>query len=152
MPKITFEGIRGKEARAELLKDLRDVLGRLLHAGTAEDFETHWEFMQTEYGNHPAWIKYLEDEYMKHKERWSQARLGASFASKKGSQTPKACAERLVFEEAERRIEELENNQLKTESFSTDEMPPLLQNPAQLNSLVRPVLQILGEYLCFTAP
>ena len=70
---ITFEGIRGKEARAELLKDLRDVLGRLLHAGTAEDFEMHWEFMQTEYGNHPAWIKYLEDEYIKHKDRWSWA-------------------------------------------------------------------------------
>ncbi|KIJ38180.1 hypothetical protein M422DRAFT_259085 [Sphaerobolus stellatus SS14] len=34
----------------------------------------------------------------------------------------KACAERLVFEEAERRIEELENNQLKAESFSTDEI------------------------------
>ncbi|KIJ34360.1 hypothetical protein M422DRAFT_263488 [Sphaerobolus stellatus SS14] len=72
---------------------------------------------------------------------------GTSFASKKGSQTLKACAERLVFEEAERRIEELENNQLKAESFSTDETPPLLQNTAQLNSLVHPVLQILGEYL-----
>ncbi|KIJ43680.1 hypothetical protein M422DRAFT_252920 [Sphaerobolus stellatus SS14] len=43
--KITFKGVRRKEARAELLKDLQDALGRLLHAGTAEDFETHWEFM-----------------------------------------------------------------------------------------------------------
>ncbi|KIJ25148.1 hypothetical protein M422DRAFT_273925 [Sphaerobolus stellatus SS14] len=34
----------------------------------------------------------------------------------------KACAERLAFEEAERRIEELENNQLKAESFSTEEI------------------------------
>ncbi|KIJ34413.1 hypothetical protein M422DRAFT_263556 [Sphaerobolus stellatus SS14] len=144
MPKITFEGIRGKEARAELLKDLRDVLGRLLHAGTAEDFETHWEFMQTEYGNHPAWIKYLEDEYMKHKEWRSQAwRLHAHY----GIDVDNYIEKRLVFEEAERRIKELENNQLKAESFSNDETPPLLQNPAQLNSLVRPVLQILGEYL-----
>ncbi|KIJ23088.1 hypothetical protein M422DRAFT_276407 [Sphaerobolus stellatus SS14] len=53
---ITFEGVRRKEVRSELLKDLQDILGRLLHAGTAEDFETHWEFMQTEYGRHPAWI------------------------------------------------------------------------------------------------
>ncbi|KIJ25071.1 hypothetical protein M422DRAFT_273991 [Sphaerobolus stellatus SS14] len=99
------------------LKDLQDVLERLLHAGTAEDFETHWEFMQTEYGNCPACIKYLEDEYVKHKEWWSQAwRL------------------------------------LKAESFSTDETPPFLQNPAQLNSFVHPVLQILAEYLCFTVP
>ncbi|KIJ53070.1 hypothetical protein M422DRAFT_242174 [Sphaerobolus stellatus SS14] len=58
----------------------RTALGKLLDAQTPEAFQEHWEFMQAEYGNQRAWIKYLEDEYIKHKERWGRAwRLHAHY-------------------------------------------------------------------------
>ncbi|KIJ31797.1 hypothetical protein M422DRAFT_266551 [Sphaerobolus stellatus SS14] len=67
--KVHFKCVRGKEACAELVKDVRTALGNLLRATTPQGFEEAREFMQMEYADQKAWLIYLEDEYIKHNER-----------------------------------------------------------------------------------
>ena len=68
---VHFRGVRGKEARAELVKDVKQSLGDLLRAESEEKFEEQWKFIQAEYEDQEAWLKYLEGEYIKHKECWA---------------------------------------------------------------------------------
>ena len=70
---IVFKGVRGKEEHAELIKDVRDALGTLLRASSSQAFQEQWEFIQAEYADQRAWLNYMQDEYIKHKERWARA-------------------------------------------------------------------------------
>jgi len=65
--------MRCKEDRAELLKDLREHLGALLRSETPEEFDRQWEFIQTEYADQKVWLKYMDGEWIRVKERWARA-------------------------------------------------------------------------------
>ena len=65
--------MRCKEDRAELTKDVRDALVTLLGAETLEDFDIQWHWIQEEYADQQAWVKYMQDEWIPKKERWVKA-------------------------------------------------------------------------------
>ncbi|KAF8581154.1 hypothetical protein K439DRAFT_1414646 [Ramaria rubella] len=64
---------RCKEDSAEIIQDIRKAAGSLLRAETVEEFDTFWAEIQTEWADQKAWIKYMRQEWIPHKERWAQA-------------------------------------------------------------------------------
>ncbi|KIJ52301.1 hypothetical protein M422DRAFT_243097 [Sphaerobolus stellatus SS14] len=62
-----------KEDRAELIKDVRDALRTLLQSETQDDFEQQWVWIQEEYDDQCAFMKYMRQEWIPTKEQWARA-------------------------------------------------------------------------------
>ncbi|KIJ32606.1 hypothetical protein M422DRAFT_265491 [Sphaerobolus stellatus SS14] len=71
--KLVFKYMRCKEDCAELIKDVRKAVAVLLKAKSAEEFDYQWEWIECEYDDQCAWLKYMREEWIPKKERWAGA-------------------------------------------------------------------------------
>ncbi|KIJ26744.1 hypothetical protein M422DRAFT_272139 [Sphaerobolus stellatus SS14] len=68
---ITSKNMRCKENHAEFLKNLRTHLANLLRGETQDTFDKEWEFFQIKYGDQRIWLRSMEEEWIRVKERWA---------------------------------------------------------------------------------